>query len=238
MDSSDYISLGQTLLLVTILYLLITKNTLTSIKRENKIILDTCALIDGRILEVSNAGFIASQIIVPDFILNELQLLADGSDSHKRERARHGLDIVKTLQDDHVNTKIVKYKTNEKLPADDKLVLLAKKLKADLCTTDYNLNKVASIHGVKVLNVNELSNALRPVLLPGEKKNIKIVQKGSGKGQGVGYLDDGSMVVVGNAVGLVGKNVDVEVSRYIQTDAGKMLFANVIKQKSNRAKRS
>lgn len=113
---------------------------------------------------------------------------------------------------------------------DDKLVLLAKKLSADLYTTDYNLNKVATVEGVKVLNINELALSMRPLILPGERKKVKIVQKGSGRGQGVGYLEDGTMVVVENAIKLVGKTVEVEVARYHQTESGKMIFANLIKK--------
>lgn len=192
-------------------------------------ILDTCALIDGRILEIANAGFTPSQIIIPSFVLSELQLLADGQDTHKRERARFGLDMVQALQNS-ADCEVVIYKNddNPSLPTDDRLVIAAKKLSADLCTIDYNLNKVATIEGVRVLNVNELANAIRPVALPGEKKRIKIVQKGSNKDQGVGYLEDGSMIVVEGAARSVGKQIDVEISRFIQTDAGKMLFARSV----------
>ncbi len=200
---------------------------------NKKLVMDTSALIDGRILEIANAGFLPLQLVVPRFIINELQLLADGKDSHKRGRARFGLDLVQALQDsDNASVVIAQQDFDRKIPTDDRLVLIAKKLSADLCTTDYNLNKVATIEGVRVLNVNELAQALRPIALPGEDKRVKIVQKGSGKNQGVGYMDDGSMVVVEDAGRAIGKTLDIEVSRYIQTEAGKMLFA---KRKSKQA---
>lgn len=229
---NQIIDIIQTLLIITLIYLVV-KNSgaipATGKKKGKKVILDTCALIDGRILEIANAGFTPSQLIIPSFVINELQLLADGQDARKRERARFGLDMVQELQNSAA-CEVIVYKDDSAkgLPTDDRLVLTAKKLSADLCTIDYNLNKVATIEGVKVLNVNELANAIRPVALPGEKKRIKIVQKGSNKDQGVGYLDDGSMVVVEGGAKSVGKVLDVEVSRFIQTDAGKMLFARKI----------
>lgn len=233
----ETIEIIQTLLLVGMLYFVIAnkpkKSLLVNNKGGKKLVLDTCALIDGRILEIANAGFTASELIIPQFIIHELQLLADGQDAHKRERARFGLDMVQALQKSiNCNVSVSIDVIDPHLPTDDKLVSLAKKLSADLCTTDYNLNKVATIHGVRVLNVNELSNAMRPVALPGEQKRIKIVQRGSNKDQGVGYMEDGSMVVVEGASRSIGKTVDVEVSRYIQTDAGKMLFARVTNLKS------
>lgn len=219
----NYVQIG---LLVLILFLIYRK-TDSPMQKKEKMVLDTCALIDGRILEVVKAGFAPKNIIIPEFIINELQLLADGQDSHKRERARFGLDVAKLLQDtEGINIKVKKYDVGADLPTDNRLVLLAKKLSADLCTTDYNLNKVAALHKVRVLNVNELSNSVRPVALPGEQMQIKIVQKGSNKNQGVGYLEDGSMIVVEGASNMVGRTVKIEISRYIQTDAGKMLFAN------------
>lgn len=220
-------------LLLTILYLLTQKvfNTVSK-KSHSKLVLDTSALIDGRVIEVAKTGFIPHQLIVPKFIISELQLLADGRDAHKRERARFGLDMVQVLQEQKMNVQIYPHDPDSALATDDKLVAVAKKLSADLCTTDYNLNKVATIDGVKVLNLNELANAVRPVALPGEQKRVKIVQKGSNKRQGVGYLDDGSMVVVEEAAQSIGKIIDVEVSRYIQTDAGKMLFGKRVQNRS------
>lgn len=198
-------------------------------KKSRKLIVDSCGLIDGRIIDLASAGFTPSEIIIPQFILKELQFLADGNDSQKRERARFGLDVARKLQtinttDVHINREQF---SNIK-SVDDKLVLLARKIGADLYTTDYNLNKVASVEGVRVLNINELALSVRPVILPGEKRKIKIVQKGSGRGQGVGYLEDGTMVVVDNAQRLIGKTIEVEIQRYHQTESGKMIFASTV----------
>jgi uncharacterized protein YacL len=156
----------------------------------------------------------------------ELQQLADGSDAHKRARARFGLDVVQELQDSrHVEVEIDRSFIDEEGEVDDKLVMLAKKKQAFLYTTDYNLQKVAEIEGIFVLNVNELAQSLRPPILPGEKTTIKILQKGSSKNQGVGYLEDGTMVVVDGAASKLNKVVEVVVSRSLQTSAGKMVFA-------------
>lgn len=197
--------------------------------RKRRIILDSCALIDGRIVELVKNGFIADQLVIPQFVLNELQLLADGNDSHKRERARFGLDIAHELQDTAFNANVIIERTAfPEIPAtDDKLIALAKKMEAYLYTTDYNLSKVAAIEAVGILNVNELSQAIRPIALPGEKLNIKIVQKGSNANQGVGYLDDGTMIVVEGAARYAGKIVEVTVTRMHQTVAGKMVFGQI-----------
>jgi uncharacterized protein YacL len=194
-------------------------------KSTKKLVLDTCALIDGRILELSKSGFVPEELIIPEFVIHELQLLADGSDPHKRERARFGLDVVRELQDSrHTEVIIDRNMFPEKAQVDDKLVALAKQIGGQLYTTDYNLNKVADIEGVRVLNVNELAQNVRPIAIPGEHKMVKIMQRGSNANQGVGYLDDGTMIVVDNAARLIGKIVDVEVTRIHQTVAGKMLF--------------
>lgn len=196
--------------------------------KSRKIILDSCALIDGRIIELTNSRFIVDELVIPQFILTELQLLADGNDSHKRERARFGLDIAHQLQDaSPTKVTIDRSVLSEANATDDKLVLLARKLKADLYTTDYNLGKVAAVEGVQVLNINELAQALRPIALPGETLNIKIIQKGSSRDQGVGYLEDGTMIVVDGAARYTGKLVPVTVSRMHQTVAGKMVFGQV-----------
>lgn len=220
----------QTLLLVTVVALLVKKPTKTKESgRGPQIVLDTCALIDGRILSVVDSGFINQRLIVPKFVIDELQYLADGNDSQKRERARFGLDVIKRLQD-HPNCSVQIYEKDipEIKETDAKLVELARKLDADLCTTDYNLNKVASVQSVRVLNVNELAGLLRPVALPGERKQVKIIQKGSSKDQGVGYLQDGTMIVVENGAKLMNKKVTVEITKTHQSDAGKMMFGRVI----------
>ncbi len=221
----------EIILLVIILGILLVKQKpkITKSKTARKVILDTCALIDGRIVDLSNTGFVPDQLIVPEFIISELQMLADGNDSHKRERARFGLDVVKDLQASKYCSVIVDSSfMSDNMPTDDKLVALAIKLNCPLYTTDFNLNKVADIKGVKVLNVNELAQELRPSVLPGERKSIKILQKGSNPSQGVGYMDDGTMIVIENGARLMGKTVEVEIERSFQTVAGKMLFAQLI----------
>jgi uncharacterized protein YacL len=222
----------QILLLLLIIGLLVTqqKGGLKALlNKKRRIILDSCALIDGRIVELVRNNFMADELVIPQFVLNELQLLADGNDGHKRERARFGLDIAHELQDASFEANVVIDRTPfPEVPAtDDKLIHLAKKLEAYLYTTDYNLAKVAAIEAVGVLNVNELSQALRPVALPGENLKIKIVQKGSNPNQGVGYLDDGTMIVVEGGARHSGQIVEVTVTRMHQTVAGKMVFGQV-----------
>ncbi len=221
----------EIILLVLIAYFLVTKSEgRLAIKKSRRIILDSCALIDGRIVELVNSGFVADDLIIPQFILNELQLLADGNDSHKRERARFGLDIAHQLQDSSpANVTVDRTLITAEMAqaTDDKLVFLARKINAALYTTDYNLGKVAAVEGVKVLNVNEVAGALRPITLPGETLNIKIIQKGSGRDQGVGYLDDGTMIVVDGASKYIGKIMPVIVTRMHQTVAGKMVFGQI-----------
>jgi uncharacterized protein YacL len=189
-------------------------------------ILDTCALIDGRIIPIAKAGFVPEKLIIPQFVIAELQYLADTGDSQKRERARFGLDVIRDLQDmRRVVVVLAREQFKNIREVDDKLIALAKQYHAMLYTTDYNLNKVAQIEGVTVLNVNELAQALRPPRLPGERVEIKITQIGQDKTQGVGYLEDGTMVVVEHAAKLLGQRVRVEFSRILQTQAGKMMFA-------------
>ncbi len=221
----------QVLLLLAIIGLVVSSRAGGPIQwfsRPHKIILDSCALIDGRITEIVRTGFVHSELIIPQFIISELQLLADGNDSHKRERARYGLDIAHELQDS-APTKVIIDRTQLVGPraTDDKLVALAKKLNAQLYTTDYNLAKVAAVEGLQVLNVNELSHSLRPITLPGETLNIKIIQKGSSREQGVGYLDDGTMIVIEGGARYVGREVPVSVTRMHQTVAGKMVFGQI-----------
>lgn len=228
----------QTILLIFVAWFIVSQKSEgfgRVFARNRKLVLDSCALIDGRIVEIVNTGFMHDELIVPQFILNELQLLADGNDSHKRERARFGLDIAHQLQDTApMKVTIDRTVFAEIHNTDDKLIALAKKLRANLYTTDYNLGKVAAVEGVRVLNVNELSQGLRPVSLPGEQLSIKIIQKGSNRDQGVGYLDDGTMIVVDGAAKHVGRVVPVVVTRMHQTVAGKMVFGQVHEQRADK----
>lgn len=206
--------------------------SLNLFNKRRKLILDSCALIDGRIVEIVRAGFLSHELVVPQFVLNELQLLADGNDSHKRERARYGLDVAHELQDTAPMRVIIDRTVFPNIPAtDDKLVQLAKQQNAQLYTTDYNLSKVAAVEGVHVLNVNELAQSLRPITLPGETLQIKIIQKGSNRDQGVGYLDDGTMIVIEGGARFVGREMPVTVTRMHQTVAGKMVFGQVREQR-------
>lgn len=226
---TDYIQIG--LLTLVVLLLLVPKQKAANGmggKRGRAVILDTSGLIDGRILGLARSGFIPSKLIIPQVILRELQLLADGKDSQKRGRARFGLDVVRELQTLKNVSVVIDRTPTIKAPTDDQLVLLAKKLSAELYTTDFNLNKVANVEGIRVLNVNEVARDLRPTALPGEVLSVKIVQRGSNRDQGVGYLDDGTMIVVDKASKHINKTVKVEVDRVHQTEAGKMVFAHLI----------
>lgn len=208
------------------------------IKHKNAILLDTSALIDGRILEVVKSGFVPSRLLVPRFVIAELQLLADKADHMKRERARFGLSVIQDLQASRdVDIAIISDDIAEESGVDEKLVKLGKKRGALLFTTDYNLLKVAEIEGVRVLNINELSQNLRPTRLPGEIADIKIVGRGQERTQGVGYLDDGTLVVVEKAGSSLGKEVKVEFTRNLQTSAGRMMFAKSLSTKPSNSSR-
>jgi uncharacterized protein YacL len=195
---------------------------------ENIKILDTSAIIDGRIADVAEAGFIEGIMIVPKFIIKELQYIADSPELIKRVRGRRGLDVLKRMQElPNVVVKITSHDFPKIKETDLKLVELAKKLKGVIITNDLNLNKVAGLHGVKVLNLNQLSNALKPVVLPGETMNIRVVKEGKEENQGVGYLEDGTMVVVDDAKKYLGKEIEVSVTSVLQTPTGRMIFSRV-----------
>lgn len=193
-------------------------------------ILDTSVIIDGRIKNVCEAGFLEGQLVVSKYVLEELQHIADSSDALKRNRGRRGLDILKELQDNS-NLDIVIY--NEDYDnikeVDSKLIQITKDLKGKIVTNDYNLNKVAAVQNVPVLNINELANSVKPVYLPGEIMKIQIVKHGKEHGQGLGYLDDGTMIVVEDGKDHVGEDVEVIVTSALQTSAGKMIFAKPTK---------
>ena len=210
-----------------VLSLFIKSKPQSSGKKKASLVLDTCALIDGRIKDIYATGIVNTEVVVPQFILRELQMLADGSDNHKRSRARYGLDIAESLRAQLGSMYIVDTYQPGAATTDDNLLLLAKKRGAILCTTDYNLNKVAANEGVTVFNVNELAHAMRPNFLPGEEQEVKLLQKGESRGQAVGYLDDGTMVVVDNAAHLLQTKQVVVIERSLQTVAGKMSFAHL-----------
>ncbi|MCK7507346.1 MAG: PIN domain-containing protein [Desulfobacterales bacterium] len=191
-------------------------------------LLDTSVIIDGRIADICDTGFMDGELIVPRFVLNELQFIADSSDSMKRSRGRRGLDVLNRMQKSSaIHIEIVEQDFPKIKGVDGKLVALAQKLNAKLMTNDYNLNKVAELQGVRVLNVNELANAMKPVVLPGEQMLVKIIREGKEQGQGVGYLDDGTMIIVDSAQKMINMNVEVVVTSVLQTTAGRMIFTEL-----------
>ncbi len=197
-------------------------------------LLDTSVIIDGRIADICETGFIEGKFIIPQFILQELQHISDSADGLKRARGRRGLDILNHIQKKiDIDVTIVEEDFPHIKEVDAKLVELGKKLGAKILTNDLNLNKVAELQGVHVLNINDLSNALKPVVLPGETIRVFVLKEGKETGQGVAYLDDGTMVVVDNAKRCIGKNVDVIVTSVLQTSAGRMIFTRV-KEESDR----
>ena len=195
-----------------------------SINLTRPLILDTSAIIDGRILDIAKTGFISGLILVPNFVLTELQQVADSADTLKRARGRRGFEIVEELKKVKAIRLEVWDKEQNGKTVDEKLLNLAKSLHGRIITTDFNLNKVASVSNIDVLNMNDLANAVKTLSLPGERMEIKIVHLGKDKSQGVGYLEDGTMVVVSNSAEKIGKTIEVEVTKNIQTPAGRMIF--------------
>ena len=202
-----------------------------NIKRDYKI-LDTSVIIDGRIADVSETGFLGGTLIIPHFILAELQQVADSADSSKRQRGRRGLDMLQRLRNNSsLDIQLIETDFPAVKEVDLKLIELGKQLEAVIVTNDFNLNKVAQLRGVAVLNINELANALKPVVLPGEAMRVFILKEGKEPSQGVAYLDDGTMVVVDNARRLIGKTTDIAVTSVLQTTAGKMIFGRLWEEK-------
>ena len=187
-------------------------------------LLDTSVIVDGRVLEVVQAGFIEGRLLVPKFVLKELQAIADSSDAIRRARGRRGLEVLNRLRESSGRLDIIEQDAPER-DVDSKLVTVARELDAPILTNDYNLNRVARLQGVTILNVNELANAIKPVVLPGEEMSVNIVKDGKEQNQGVGYLDDGTMIVVENGKRLIGETVGVQVTSVLQTAAGRMIFA-------------
>ena len=188
-------------------------------------ILDTSVIIDGRIADIAETGFLDGVLVIPQFVLRELQLVADSADSMKRNRGRRGLDILQRIQKmAHLSVQIVEEDFPHVRDVDMKLIELAKIYDCKVMTNDFNLNKVAHLHNVEVLNINELANSLKPIVLPGETMRVFINKEGKEYNQGVAYLDDGTMVVVDNAKKMISKTIDIAVTSVIQTTAGKMIF--------------
>jgi len=192
------------------------------------VLLDTSVIIDGRIADISRTGFIRSTMLVPGFILNELQHIADSPDPIRRNRGRRGLELLSRLQEESVTpVKITDLDIEQVQNADDKLVMLARQLGCPIITNDFNLNSVARLQGVTVLNINELANAIKTVILPGESIAVKIIQEGKERDQGVAYLSDGTMIVIENGRPFIGREIEVGVTKVLQTSAGRMIFARI-----------
>jgi len=191
-------------------------------------ILDTSVIIDGRIADICNTGFLEGILVIPNFVLHELQMIADSADSLKRNRGRRGLDILNKMQKDQsIMVKITDMDFSDIKEVDAKLVKLGKVMNAKVLTNDFNLNKIAEFQGVTVLNINQLSNALRPVVLPGEEMVVSLIKGGKDPNQAIGYLDDGTMIVVENGRKKLNKEVDVVVTSVLQTTAGRMIFSKL-----------
>lgn len=212
-------------------YLTVMKLRQRSLKvARGSILLDTCSIMDGRIIDVARTGIITAELIIPRSVVRELQLLADKADHDKRVRARKGLDNIRELQKlDSVSVVIINDGLVDSGGVDERLLELAQKYDAAIATTDYNLNKVAKVINVTVINVNELAQMLRAKLLPGEKVDIELQQPGANREQAVGYLEDGTMVVVEDAKNQIGQKIKVEIVRSLQTEAGRMMFAKKVK---------
>jgi uncharacterized protein YacL len=193
---------------------------------DPRIVVDTSAIIDGRIKDIVDSGFVYGTLVVPKFVLEELQHIADSSDTLRRNRGRRGLEILSQMQKDSPTPiEIVDEPMPEVPEVDAKLVALARARSKAILTNDYNLNRVAELQGVRVLNVNSLANAVKPAVLPGEELRVRVIQEGKEAGQGVGFLDDGTMIVVEGGVRYIDKDLDVSVTRVLQTVAGRMIFA-------------
>ncbi len=219
------------LLLAEVTYLVAVSNKQAARRTNRSAFVDTSVLIDGRIVAIARTGFMTDTLMIPRSVVGELQLLADSADSDKRTRARHGLDVVTELQAiEDLDVQIYQDGSRAEEGVDERLLKLAKQHGATICTIDYNLNKVAQVEGIKVLNVNELARTLRMAYLPGETVMLALTTKGNDSSQAVGHLEDGTMVVVEQAKGKIGSVVEVEIIRSLQTAAGRMMFARLTKK--------
>ena len=193
---------------------------------DKSILIDTSVIIDGRIVDIAKTGFLPGNLIIPRFVLNELQYIADSAENLRRQRGRRGMEVLAELQKDHaIKTTIADIDVEGVREVDEKLVMLGRQMKAPILTNDFNLNRVAEIQGVNVLNINELANAVKSILLPGEGLAVRVIQEGKEVGQGVGYLDDGTMVVVEEGRDFIGQEINVAVTKVLQTAAGRMIFS-------------
>ncbi len=229
MQTNDLVILAVTLVILGEVTYLLSKMPRTTLKtKQRAILIDTSVLMDGRIIAIAATGFLGGTLVIPRSVVGELQFLADNADADKRSRARHGLDVVSELQKlDGVDVELLQDDTRATDGVDNRLLELAKQHGAAICTLDFNLTKVAIVEDIKVLNLNELAQSLRMAHLPGEETTVEIIQKGQDAHQGVGYLADGTMVVVENASSKIGSHVHIEVVRSLQTTSGRMMFAKI-----------
>jgi uncharacterized protein YacL len=195
-------------------------------QQDKSILIDTSVIIDGRIVDIARTGFIAGTLVIPRFVLNELQYIADSAESLRRQRGRRGMEVLSDLQKERaITTTIADIDVEGVREVDEKLIMLARQMQAPILTNDYNLNRVAVLQGVQVLNINDLANAVKSILLPGELLVVDVIQEGKETGQGVGYLDDGTMVVIEEGRNFIGKEIEVAVTKVLQTAAGRMIFS-------------
>ena len=202
------------------------KEKTEGLQDSQKILVDTSAIIDGRIADIARTGFIQGRLLIPRFVLNELQYVSDSADNLRRQRGRRGMEVLSELQkDESIPVTISDIDVEGVREVDERLIVLARQLSCPILTNDYNLNRVAELQGVSILNINELANAVKAILLPGESLEMKIIQEGKEFGQGVGYMEDGTMVVVENGNKYIGKVLRITVTKVLQTAAGRMIFA-------------
>ena len=212
-----------------------TSSSWTNLNRN--ILLDTSVIIDGRVSDIAKTGFLPGTLLIPRFVLNELQYIADSPDGLRRQRGRRGMEVLAELQKiPSILVRISDINAEGVREVDDKLVVLARQLKCPILTNDFNLNRIAELQGVTILNINELANAVKSVVLPAERMNINIFQEGKEHDQGVGYMDDGTMVVVENGHNYIGEYKDVVVTKVLQTAAGRMIFARVDEENGKKKK--
>jgi len=202
------------------------KGKAQGLKESQRILVDTSAIIDGRIADIARTGFIPGRLLIPRFVLNELQYVSDSADNLRRQRGRRGMEVLAELQkDESIPVTISDIDVEGVREVDERLIVLARQLNCPILTNDFNLNRVAELQGVSILNINELANAVKAILLPGETLDMKIIQEGKEFGQGVGYMEDGTMVVVENGNKYIGKSLRITVTKVLQTAAGRMIFA-------------